>query len=188
VGPLLWEPAFGDVELPPGDEPLVLVAPSTSQDKGHRLVRAAVEGLAELPVRVLATWNRRPLGGSLHVPANARLVEWVSYSRTMPRCDIVVCHAGHGTVARALEAGCAVVAVPAAGDMNENAARVDWAGVGVRLPGRYTSPRGLRLAVGRALAEPARRRRARELSAWARAVDPPAVAAQLVEDLARRGG
>ena len=188
VGPLLWEPAFGDVELPPGDEPLVLVAPSTSQDKGHRLVRAAVEGLAELPVRVLATWNRRPLRGSLHLPANARLVEWVSYSRTMPRCDIVVCHAGHGTVARALEAGCAVVAVPAAGDMNENAARVDWAGVGVRLPGRYTSPRGVRLAVGRALAEPARRRRARELAAWARAVDPPAVAAQLVEDLARRGG
>ena len=151
-------------------------------------MRAAVEGLAELPVRVLATWNRRPLSGSLHLPANARLVEWVSYSRTMPRCDIVVCHAGHGTVARALEAGCAVVAVPAAGDMNENAARVDWAGVGVRLPGRYTSPRGLRLAVGRALAEPARRRRARELAAWAHAVDPPAVAAQLVEDLARRGG
>jgi len=188
VGPLLWEPAFGEVELPPGDEPLVLVAPSTSQDKGHRLLRAAVEGLAELPVRVLATWNRRPLVGSLDVPANARLVEWVSYSRTMPRCDIVVCHAGHGTVARALEAGCAVVAAPAAGDMNENAARVDWAGVGVRLPGRFTTPHNLRLAVGRALAEPARRRRARELAAWARAADPPAVAAQLVEDLARRGG
>jgi UDP:flavonoid glycosyltransferase YjiC (YdhE family) len=72
--------------------------------------------------------------------------------------------------------------------MNENAARVDWAGVGVRLPGRYTTPPGLRLAVGRALAEPARRRRAQELAVWARAVDPPAVAAQLVEDLARRGG
>ena len=32
------------------------------------------------------------------VPANARLVEWVSYARTMPRCDVVVCHGGprHG--------------------------------------------------------------------------------------------
>jgi len=188
VGPLLWEPTFGDVDLPPGDEPLVLVAPSTSQDKGHRLLRAGVEGLADLPVRVLATWNRRPLNRPLSLPANARLVEWVSYSRTMPHCDVVVCHAGHGTVARALQAGCAVVAVPAAGDMNENAARIDWAGVGVRLPRRYASPRSLRLAVGRALGEPARRRRARELAAWARAVDPPAVAARLVEDLARRGG
>jgi UDP:flavonoid glycosyltransferase YjiC (YdhE family) len=188
VGPLLWEPPFGDVELPPGDEPLVLVAPSTSQDKRHRLLRAAIEGLADLPVRVLATLNRRPLVSPLALPDNARLVEWVSYSRTMPRCDLVVCHAGHGTVARALQAGCAVVAVPAAGDMNENAARVDWAGVGVRLPGRYTTARSVRLAVGRALGDPARRRRARELAAWAGAVDPPAVAARLVEDLARRGG
>ena len=33
--------------------------------------------------------------------------------------------------------GCAVVACPAAGDMNENAARLDWAGAGVRLPRRF---------------------------------------------------
>ena len=32
TGPLMWEQPFGEVELPPGDEPLVLVAPSTSQD------------------------------------------------------------------------------------------------------------------------------------------------------------
>src|SRR5204862_870320 len=137
--------------LPSGDDPLVLVAPSTSQDKRHRLLRAAVEGLAELPVRVLATWNRRPLDGPLDVPANARLVEWVSYSRTMPRCDLVVCHAGHGTLVRALASGCPVVACPAIGDMNENAARLDWAGAGVRVPRRFPSPRVLRLAVERAL-------------------------------------
>ena len=106
----------------------------------------------------------------------------------MPRCDVVLCHAGHGTVARALEAGCVVVAVPAAGDMYENAARVDWAGVGVRLPKRLATPRGIRLAVGRALVDRARRRRAGELSAWMRAHDPPTTAAELVEELARRGG
>ena len=188
VGPLLWEPPFGDVEPPPGDAPLVLVAPSTSQDREHRLLRAAVTGLAGLDVRVLATWNRRPLSSPLGVLANARLVEWVSYSRTMPRCDVVVCHAGHGTVARALQAGCVVVAVPAGGDMGENAARVDWAGVGVRLPQRLTTPRGVRLATGRALGDPARRVRARSLAAWVAANDPATTAAQLVEDLASRGG
>ncbi|MGH2743626.1 MAG: glycosyltransferase, partial [Thermoleophilaceae bacterium] len=59
TGPLLWEQPFGDVELPPGDEPLVLVAPSTSQDPEQRLLLAALEGLAGEPVRVLATTNRR---------------------------------------------------------------------------------------------------------------------------------
>ncbi|MGB2711970.1 MAG: glycosyl transferase, partial [Conexibacter sp.] len=61
VGPLLWEPPYEDVEPPPGDEPLVLVAPSTAHDKEHRLLRAALAGLAGEPVRVLASWNRRPL-------------------------------------------------------------------------------------------------------------------------------
>ena len=100
------------------------------------------------------------------MPANARLVDWVSYARTMPRCDVVVCHGGHGTLARALASGCAVVVVPAAGDMNESAARIDWAGVGVRVPRRLCAPGPVRLAVERALAEPRLRERARELAAW----------------------
>lgn len=184
IGPLQWEPDAEDVELPPGDAPLVLVAPSTSQDLEHRLLRAALAGLADLPVRVLATWNRRLPDPPVDVPANARLVEWVSYARTMPHCDVVVCHGGHGTVVRALTSGCAVVAVPAAGDMNENAARIDWAGCGVRVPRIAMTPWALRLAVGRALGEPGPAVRARELAAWSASHDSGARAAELVEDLA----
>jgi UDP:flavonoid glycosyltransferase YjiC (YdhE family) len=184
VGPLLWEPPFGEVELPPGDDPLVLVAPSTSQDPDQRLVRAALAGLARAPVRVLATTNRRPPPEPIPVPGNARLVDWVSYSRTMPRCDLVVCHGGHGTVARALSAGCAVVAVPAGGDMNENAARIAWAGVGTRLPSRLTTPAAIRLAVERCLADPAIRARARGVAAWLERNDPAGRAAELVEAFA----
>ncbi len=187
VGPLLWEPPGADAEPPPGDDPLVLVAPSTSQDAQQRLLRATLAGLATLPVRVLASSNRSLPDPPFEIPPNARLVEWLSYSRAMAACELVVCHGGHGTVARALERGCAVVIVPAAGDMNENAARVDWAGVGVRLPRRMVGERGLRLAVGRALARPALRARARELQAWAAANDGPTRAAELVEALAERG-
>jgi UDP:flavonoid glycosyltransferase YjiC (YdhE family) len=143
-------------------------------------------GLAELPVRVLGTWNRREPPEPIPVPANARMVEWVSYARTMPRCAAVVCHAGHGTLARALASGCAVVAVPAAGDMNENAARVDWAGVGVRVPRRFTRPRSIGLAVERALGDDGMRARVRDLAAWHAANDPAARAADLVEAFARR--
>ena len=186
VGPLMWEPPADDVELPPGEGPLVLVAPSTAQDARHRLLRAALEGLAGLPVRVLATWNRRLPPVPLPVPANARVVDWVSYSRTMPRCDVVVCHAGHGTLVRALASGCAVVAAPAVGDMNENAARLDWAGAGVRLPRRYVSARGVGLAVERVLAEPGIRERAGAIAAWSATHDAGAAAAGLVEALAGR--
>lgn len=185
VGPLMWEPPARDVEPPPGEAPLVLVAPSTAQDAEHRLLSAALRGLADAPVRVLATWNRRLPPRPLPVPANARVVDWVSYSRTMPHCDLVACHGGHGTLVRALASGCAVVACPATGDMNENAARVDWAGAGVRLPRRYLSPRRLRLAVEMALGDPSIRARARELAAWAAAHDAGQAAAALIEGLAR---
>ncbi len=187
VGPLMWEPPGPDVEPPPGEDPLVLIAPSTSQDPGQTLLRAALEGLADLPVRVLASANRQIPAGVAVAP-NVRVVDWVSYSRAMPACDVVVCHGGHGTVARALASGCAVVIVPAAGDMNENAARVDWAGVGVRLPGRLLGARGLALAVGRALARPELREGARGLRAWSERHDGPARAADLVEGFAARAG
>ncbi len=118
------------------------------------------------------------------MPDNARVVDWVSYSRTMPHCDVVVCHAGHGTLVRALSSGCAVVACPAVGDMNENAARLDWAGAGVRVPRRFVTPRVLRLAVERALWDSGTRERAEEIARWAGKHDSGAAAAQLVEQLA----
>lgn len=184
VGPLLWEPPYHEIALPQGDEPLVLVASSTAQDPDHALLRAAVEGLGAEPVRVVAAINRKPFWHWVEVPDNAQLVEWVSYSRTMPRCGAVITHAGHGTVVRALASGAPVLAVPHSGDMGENAARVDWAGVGARLPWGLLSPRTLRWALRRVLASPSMAARARELAQWAAANDGASRAAELVEELA----
>jgi len=186
TGPLLWERPCAPVDPPPGDAPLVLVAPSTSQDPGQRMVRAALAGLADQPVRVLATLNNRPSPVPLDVPANARVVDWLSYAKTMPLCDAVVCHAGHGTVARALASGVPVVGCPSAGDMAENAARVAWSGCGVSLPRRFVTARGVRLAVRRVLGDPSYAERARRLGGWAARHDGAAVAADAVEELAAR--
>jgi UDP:flavonoid glycosyltransferase YjiC (YdhE family) len=188
VGPLLWEPPSARVAVPAGPQPLVLVAPSTSQDPDHRLLRAALEGLDGLPVRVLATWNRRPPERELPRPANARIVEWLSYAQTMPQAAVVVCHAGHGTVVRALSCGAAVVGCPAAGDMNENAARIDWAGVGVRVPRRLVGALTIRLAVLRALDDGRIRSRAAALGRSGAAQAAGERAAILVERLAGGAG
>jgi UDP:flavonoid glycosyltransferase YjiC (YdhE family) len=188
TGPLLWEQPFEPVEPPPGTGPLVLVAPSTAQDPDQRMLRAALAGLADEPVRVLATTNRRTPPEPIAVPPNARLVDWLSYARTMPMCDAVISHAGHGTVVRALASGVPLVACPAAGDMNENAARVSWAGAGVALPRRLITPRGVRLALRRLLGDGRFARRAGELRDWAARNDGAAAAAAEVEALAARPG
>ena len=107
--------------------------------------------LADEPVRVLASTNRRlPAELSpLPTPANAVVVDWLSYSQAMGAADLVICHGGHGTVARALTAGVPVLCCPAVGDMAENGARVAWSGAGLMLPWRLLGRRTLRLAVRR---------------------------------------
>jgi MGT family glycosyltransferase len=185
VGPMLWEPpAALRVSPPAGNEPLVVVAPSTSHDPRQRLLRAALEGLRGLDVRVLASLDRRPAVAPIRAGSRTRLVNWMSYADAMDGAALVICHAGHGTIARALERGVPLLAVPHSGDMAENAARLDWAGLGVRLPWRFVSPLALRLATARALDQHAAlSERTAELAGWAAANDSRTRAAKLIEQL-----
>lgn len=182
TGPCMWEPPANEVEIPVGAEPLVLIAPSTSKDPGQRLLLAAVEGLEELPVRVLATTNRRPPACPIPRARNATVVEWLSYARAMPHADLVICHGGHGTLARALASGVPVIVLPVEGDMAENAARLRWSGAGLSLPWRLAGPRTIKWAVRRILADGRYRRRAQQLQRWASDNDGAANAASALED------
>ncbi len=184
TGPLTFEVPHPEIELPPGEEPLVLVAPSTAHDSSNHLVRTALAALAREPVRVVATTNRVVPQSPIEVPPNAVLVDWLSYSQLMPLASLIVSHGGHGTVARALCAGTPVLVSPIIGDMSETAMRVSWAGCGLSLPWRLCRPAPLRWATRHMLAEPSFAHRARELAAWAAANDGGERAAELVEELA----
>jgi UDP:flavonoid glycosyltransferase YjiC (YdhE family) len=185
TGPMVFELPYPDVELPAGEDPLVLVAPSTSQDRDHRLVRAALRALAEEPVRVVATTNRLEPREPIEVPANAVLVDWLSYSQLMPVAALVICHGGHGTVARALAAGVPVLTCPAVGDMAETAARITWSGVGLSIPWQLCRPAPLRWTVRRMLGDPRFGRRAGAIASWAEENDGAGRGAMLVEEFGR---
>jgi len=184
TGPMTFELPHPKIELPPGDDPLVLVAPSTAHDSDNHLVRTALAALAEEPVRVVATTNRVVPQRPIEVPANAVLVEWLSYSQLMPAASLVISHGGHGTVARALSAGTPVLICPIIGDMSETAMRVSWAECGLSLPWRLCRPAPMRWAARCLLEDPSFAERARELSAWAAENDGAARGAELVEQLA----
>jgi UDP:flavonoid glycosyltransferase YjiC (YdhE family) len=185
TGPLFFELPGDQVELPEGEGPLVMVAPSTSQDPECELVRVALEALADEPVRVLATTNRHRPERPIAVPGNAELLDWVLYSQVMPAADVVICHGGHGTVVRALAAGTPLLVCPFVGDMAENAARVAWSGSGLSVPRRLLLRRAVRLAIRRLLTAEEFRARAQEIAAWSDAHDRAGAAADLVEEAAR---
>lgn len=181
VGPLLWEPPSVPADPPPGRGPVVLVAPSTAQDPGHSLLTAALRGLADREMRILAVCSDADAAARMTVPHNAVLVPWLSYAEAMPHCDVVITHGGHGTLMRALASGCPVLVSPTGGDMGENAARIDWAGLGVRLPRRLLGPATLRLATERVLGSGRFRARAREVASWSAAHDGGATAGREIE-------
>jgi MGT family glycosyltransferase len=185
TGPMTFEMPFPEIELPPGEEPLVLIAPSTAHDSDNHLVRTALAALADEPVRVVATTNRVAPQEPIDVPGNAILVDWLSYSQLMPTASLVVSHGGHGTVARALAAGTPVLVCPIIGDMSETAMRVAWAGCGLSLPWRLCRVAPLRWAARRLLQDRSFAGRAGELATWAVENDGAERGAELVEQLAR---
>ena len=187
TGPMQFEIPYPDIELPGGDEPLVLVAPSTAQDPDLRLLRVALEALADEPLRVVATTNRLGDAALPTAPANAVVVDWLSYSQVMPEASLVICHGGHGTVARALAGGVPVLCCPHVGDMAENSARVAWARVGLTLPWRLLGAGAVRVAARRIVEDPSFRERAQALAAWAGKNDGAKRGAELVEALAMDG-
>ena len=185
TGPMLFELPADEIAMPEGEGPLALIAPSTSQDPECELLRVALDALADEPVRVLATLNRHRPEQPIEVPANAVLVDWLLYSQAMAAADVVICHGGHGTVARALAAGAPLLVCPTVGDMGENAARVVWSGTGLSVPRRLLSRRAIRLATRRLLGEEKFQVRAGKLATWADQHDGAATAADLTEKAAR---
>ena len=191
VGPLLWHPP-GDpavsawLEEIPAERPWVHVTESTLRAGDPFLLRAAVTGLAGLPMEIIGTtgMHRDPESLGLSTDAaNIHLRQWVNHDELLPRCAVVVTTGGAATVAGALMAGVPLVIVPTTWDKPDNARRVVAAGVGIRLSPRRCTPETLRAAVQQVLTTPSYRDNAARMARTLAAAPGAAGAAQLLEGL-----
>ena len=112
----------------------MLVTTSSEYQDDGRLVRVALEALADEPVHVVATV---PAGaGTFTAPANARVAEVLPHTAILRHAACAVTHGGMGATQKALAHGVPVCVVPFGRDQHEVARRVQNAGAGVRLPKR----------------------------------------------------
>jgi MGT family glycosyltransferase len=163
VGPRLDDPLWvGDLTLPAGDDPLVLVGLSSTHQGQEAVLRRAAEALGTLPVRGLVTTG--PAMEPFPAPHNVSVVQAAPHAAALPDTDVVVTHGGHGTVMKALAAGVPLVVLPMGRDQLEIAARVVAAGAGVRLK-PSASPAKIAAAVRTLLDDEQYRRSARRLAA-----------------------
>jgi UDP:flavonoid glycosyltransferase YjiC (YdhE family) len=125
VGPLHFEPTTAVLPIPPGQGPVILVAPSTATTGAAGVVELALEHL--VPGQTLPAGSRvvisRLGGDDLHVPAWAS-VGLGRQDELLTHADVVVCGGGHGMLSKTLLAGVPLVVVPGGGDQWELANRV----------------------------------------------------------------
>ncbi|MGW0175175.1 glycosyltransferase [Rhodococcus sp. NPDC003322] len=167
VGPLLWEPTTDLLGLPPGDGPLVTIAPSTAHTGAEGMLETALTALDGTGVRVVASMLDAP-------PAD--LPSWARaglgrQDALLADSSVVVCGGGHGMLAKTLLAGVPAVTVPGGGDQWELANRA--ARQGSALVVRPLTADALREAVLRMLDEPSFGEAAREAARTAGDVEDP---------------
>jgi UDP:flavonoid glycosyltransferase YjiC (YdhE family) len=164
--------------------PLVLVSYSTDplQNSPAR-VQAALDALAPLSVRVLATTSRTFDPARLSIPANAAVVEDLPHAEVMSSADVVVAHAGHGTTLAALCHGVPLVCVPGLGrDQVPIARRVAELGLGIALIER-ADPADIQDAVRAILNSPSFHARAAEFKSHCPNAPAAATAADVLETM-----
>ncbi|MFQ6331436.1 glycosyltransferase [Nocardia sp. CWNU-33] len=179
IGPLLWEPTSAILEPPPGNEPLVMVAPSTAHTGVAGMVETVLEALDGAGVRVaislldspptdLPSWATAGLG---------RQDELLTHSAA------VVGGGGHGLLAKSLLAGVPIVTIPGGGDQWELANRAARQGSSILV--RPLTADAVRSAVLDLLHTPAYTAAARSAAADAATVADPIARCRAVLDEVR---
>jgi MGT family glycosyltransferase len=141
AGPLLEGPGPDDGWPPPrGTGPLVVVSLGTAGDPASELpvLRRIVAALGTMDVRAFVTLPAYLESGDLavgegEVPSNVTVSGYVSHSAVLPHADLLVTHAGLGSVVAALAHGVPMVALPLDREQPENARALVRFGAGLSL-------------------------------------------------------
>ena len=184
VGPILDDPVWAADAAwtaPGGEDPLVLVAMSSTFQNHVECLQRITDALGDLPVRGLVTTGPAVGADEIRAPANVTVVASAPHSRVLAEADLVVTHGGHGTVIKTLAAGVPLVILHHGRDQGDNAVRVTTRGAGIAVPRRAASAR-IANAVTTVLHDPSYREAAARLG---RSVAQDAAGSALLDELER---
>jgi hypothetical protein len=169
-----------------GEGPAVYVTlgtifPAESGDLFHRLLGA----IRALGVQAIVTVGRELDPASFGPQPDRVLVErYLPQDLVLPRVDVVVNHAGSGSILGALAHGLPVVALPLGADQPWNADRVETLGLGLVLDAVTATPEELAAAIDAALTDAGMRERTGAMRAELEALPGPGITVARLEELA----
>ncbi|HYQ67623.1 glycosyltransferase [Actinophytocola sp.] len=165
-----------DVPLPPvpdSGRPLVYLTLGTVAHGATTVLRAAVDGLARLPVDVLVALGPGDPAALGELPAHVLAAGFVPQAAVLRRAALVVHHGGTGTVLGALAAGLPQVVLPLGADQFVNAETLDALGAGRSLVGDAITADAVEEAARVLLSDPTARDTARGVAAEIAAMPAP---------------
>jgi UDP:flavonoid glycosyltransferase YjiC (YdhE family) len=149
----------------------------------EQLLTRVIEALRTTRVRGVVTTGLAIDPAALPAPPNVLVVRSAPHGRLFADADVVVTHAGMGTVTRALSSGVPLVCLPMGRDQHDVAARVVYAGAGIRLR-PSAKPAAIRAAVERVTGDPGFAAAARNVGAGMNADAEAGMAVAELEALA----
>ncbi len=120
----------------------------------------------------------------LDVPDNVVVVNSAPHSQVFPHASLVITHAGHGTIMRALANGLPLICLPMGRDQNDNAVKVVYHKLGMHLSPNAGAGR-IRKAVVRVLDDVTFAQNARNFQKDILTEDRKNRAVSLINDLCR---
>jgi len=137
TGPILGDPDWVEPWSNPwkmnDERPLVVVSLSTTYQNQAPTIQAALDALKDMDVMGLLTLGPAIEGEKFNVPENVVVVKSAPHSQIFPMADLVITHAGHGTIMRSLQHGVPLICMPMGRDQDNNAVKVKYHGCGLKL-------------------------------------------------------
>jgi MGT family glycosyltransferase len=147
-------------------------------------LRRAVEGIRELPVRVLATVGPAAEPALLgDQPEHVRVERYVPQTALLPHCAVVVSHGGSGTILGALALGLPQVCLPQGADQFLNADAVAASGAGLSIAPAAATAAAVSSAVATVLSQDGYREAAQRVASSIGTMPEPADVASVLETL-----
>jgi MGT family glycosyltransferase len=137
VGPLLEREDADEqagVAVRSSGDPLVLVSFSTTFMEQEEALSRTIGALRMLPVRAIVTTGPAVRPAALPAARNVTVRRWVPHAAVLRETALVITHAGHSTVVKALAYGVPLLCIPLGRDQRFIAERVESLGAGVSVP------------------------------------------------------
>jgi hypothetical protein len=183
VGPVFEEEPQVNWDSPwPADhpDPLAVVSMGTTYMHHESVVERVIEALDSLPVRTLLTLGAGLRPEDVRIAARTVVRRHVPHVTVLPYADLIVTHAGMGTVNAALAHGVPMLCLPFDRDQLGNASLVEALGAG-RVLDRETSVEQLKSAVSDILGDEHLRAGARRMADVIAGYDDGAIAISELE-------